>query len=63
MQIGSLKEYVTIDSTRRHVRIGRKQADGAWKFEEYFNPAEQLLISPVGLLLSVEDIYEGIAVS
>ena len=63
MQIGTLKEYVTIDSARRHVRIGRKQADGAWKFEEYFNPADQLLIGPVGLLLSVGDIYEGVAVS
>ena len=61
MQIEALKEYVTIDSIRRHVRIGRKQADGAWKFEEYFNTSEQLLISPAGLLLSVGDIYEGVA--
>ncbi len=63
MQIETLKEYITVDSSRLHVRVGRKQADGAWKFEEYFNPAEQLLIGPVGLLLTVEDIYEGVVVS
>ena len=61
MQIETLKEYVTIDSITRHVRIGRKQADGAWKFEEYFNAGEQIWINPIGLLLSIEDIYAGIA--
>ena len=56
MQIETLKEYVTIDSTRRHVRMGRKQADSAWKFEEDFHTDEQILIQPAGLLLSVEDV-------
>jgi Uma2 family endonuclease len=60
MQIETLKEYITIDSTSRHVRIGRKQSDGAWKFEEYFNADEQIWINPIGLLLSMDDIYEGI---
>ena len=61
MQIETLKEYVTIDSTRRHVRIGRKQSDGAWKFEEYFNASEQIWINPIRLLLSMDDIYAGVA--
>ena len=61
MQIETLKEYITIDSTSRHVRIGRKQSDGAWKFEEYFNASEQIWINPIRLLLSMDDIYAGVA--
>ena len=63
MQIETLKEYITIDSLTRHVRIGRKQADGAWKFEEYFNADEQLWISPIGLPLSIDDIYAGVTIN
>lgn len=63
LEIETLKEYITIDSTRRHVRIGRKQADGAWKFEEYFNADEQLWISPIGLPLSIDDIYAGVTIN
>jgi Uma2 family endonuclease len=61
MQIETLKEYVTIDSVKFHIRIGKKQADGAWRFEEYFHADEQLTISSVGLSLSLGDIYEGVA--
>ena len=64
MQIETLKEYVTIDSITRHVRIGLKQADGAWKFEEYFNAGEQLWINSIGLPLSIEeDIYAGVTIN
>lgn len=61
MPIETLKEYVTIDSVRSHIRIGKKQVDGAWKFEEYFHADEELMIGSIGLSLSVGDIYEGVA--
>lgn len=60
MQIETLKEYITIDSTRIQVRIGRKQSNDAWKFEEYNNVEEQLRIDTVDLSFSLRDMYEGV---
>lgn len=60
MQIDTLREYITIDSTKHHVRAGRKQADGAWKFEEYNHLDEQLRIKTVGLSIVLREMYEGV---
>lgn len=60
IQIESLKEYVMIDSTKPFTRIGRKQADNAWKFEEYKDKPEALHLNSIDFTLSLQDIYEGV---
>ncbi len=53
IQIASLKEYVMIDSTKPFIRIGRKQADNAWKFEEYKDKPEALHLNSIDFTLSL----------
>ena len=60
IQIASLKEYVMIDSTKPFTRIGRKQADNAWKFEEYKDKPEALHLNSIDFTLSLQDIYKGV---
>ena len=60
MQIESLKEYITIDSSTCHVRTGRRQPDNSWKFEEYTDHAEALLISAIQLQLPLAEMYAGV---
>lgn len=60
IQIESLKEYVMIDSTKPFIRIGRKQADNAWKFEEYKDKPGALHLNSIDFTLTLQDIYEGV---
>lgn len=60
MQIESLQQYVTIDSTSLIVRSAQRQSDGAWRFQELNKLTNQLLILPVSFHLRLKDIYEGI---
>jgi Uma2 family endonuclease len=60
MQIAALQEYITIDSSRCFVRAGRRQADNAWKFEEYTQPDDRLSIHTVSLQLPLSDLYAGV---
>jgi Uma2 family endonuclease len=59
MQIPSLKEYIMIDPTIKHIIATRKQPDGSWKFEELHNETEKLLIESIQLFLPVSEIYNG----
>lgn len=60
MQIESLQQYIMINSTSLFVRSGKKQSDGAWRFQELEKAHEKLPIEPVGFELNLKDIYEGI---
>lgn len=60
LQIESLKEYITIDSTKQHIRIGRKQPNDAWKFEEYTQTNQSLWINTIEFSIPLYDMYEGI---
>ena len=60
MQIESLKEYILIDSLTSHIRVGRRQADNAWKFEEIFALEAMLHINSIGFSVELKEIYEGI---
>jgi Uma2 family endonuclease len=62
MQIESLKEYVMIDSTKTFIRIGRKQANDAWKFEEYTQTNQSLWINTIEFSIPLQDLYEGISI-
>lgn len=59
MQIPSLKEYIMIDSERRYIIAGRKQADDSWKFEELVDTAYALLIETIHLSVPLTELYEG----
>ncbi|MCC6286699.1 MAG: Uma2 family endonuclease [Chitinophagaceae bacterium] len=60
MQIESLKEYITIDSAKMFIRIGRKQPDNAWRFEEYKEKAGTMRINSIDFTIVLQDVYEGV---
>ncbi len=57
--IPSLKEYIMIDATRRFVQIMRKQADGAWRFEDVPASVNILYIQTINLSISFDDLYRN----
>jgi Uma2 family endonuclease len=59
MQIPSLREYIMVDSERRHIIISRKQPDGSWKFEELHADATALFIQTINFSLPVSELYNG----
>jgi Uma2 family endonuclease len=46
-----------IDSQKKSIGLARKQADGAWRFEEIKNPAPSLFIRTIDFNLPLEEIY------
>lgn len=62
MQIDSLKEYITIDTASTQVRINRKQANGAWLFEEYYSIEDYVIIESIGLTINLKDVYSDVAI-
>ena len=59
MQIPSLKEYIMIDSEKRHNIISRRQPDNSWKFEELGETSGILFIQTINFQLPVSELYEG----
>lgn len=60
MKIESLQQYIMINAASLLVRSGKRQPDGAWRFQELEDTNEKLLIETVGFELNLKDIYEGI---
>ena len=58
-QIPSLMEYIMIDSQKKLIQLGRKQADGSWRFEQISNPNEILNIKTIDSDLPLLEIYFG----
>ena len=55
--IPSLEEYTMIDSAKRFAQIVRKQKDGAWRFEDFTGPDNEIFIKSINLRISFNDIY------
>jgi len=55
--IPSLNEYIMVDTAKRFLVIVRRQADGAWRFEDIDNSVGDLFIQTIGLNISFDDIY------
>jgi len=60
-QIPSVKEYILVDSISCFVQSIRRQQDDSWKFETIEDIKSSLIISTIGLLLLVSDIYYRVA--
>ena len=58
-QIPSLMEYIMIDSQKKLIQLGRKQADGSWRFEQISNSNEILNIKTIDFDLPLSEIYFG----
>lgn len=59
MQIPSLREYIMIDSVKRHIIISRRQADNSWKFEELTEQNQQLHIETINCRLPLTELYDS----
>lgn len=57
--IPSLREYVMIDAAKRFVQVVRKQADGAWRFEDLTEPFNSFFIQTIGLSITFNDLYKN----
>jgi len=55
--IPSLNEYIMVDTAKRFIVIVRRQADGAWRFEDIDNSVGDLFIQTIGFNISFDDIY------
>lgn len=43
-----------------HIRIGRRQPDNSWKYEEVSDKNGQLIIQTIQHQILLNDIYDGI---
>ena len=46
-----------IDSLQKMIQLARKQADGAWKFENIIDAGSSLFIRTIDFHLPIEEIY------
>lgn len=58
-QIPSLLEYIMIDSQKKFIRVGRKQPDGSWKFEDIDSTKSHLTIQTIQFDLPLAKIYHN----
>jgi Uma2 family endonuclease len=56
--IPTVKEYIMIESEKRHIQAIRKQDDGDWRIEELSQQDAVLLIQTIGFRISMADIYQ-----
>lgn len=57
--IPSLKEYIMIDTAKRFIQLMRKEANGAWRFEEITEPPGELYIQSINHKISFTDLYRN----
>lgn len=55
-RLDSLKEYVLVSQTERHVEVQRRNEHGIWELH-FFGPGEHVELSSVGARLSVDALY------
>lgn len=61
--IPSLKEYITVDSTKFHVAQFIKNDDKTWTLHEFKTPEEAFSISCIDMPLKVSDWYNTVVFS
>ncbi len=59
-RIPSLKALVLIASTRHHVEVQERQADGSWHLRETTALTDSVAIASLGIELPMADLYEGV---
>jgi len=57
--IPTLKEYIMIDSQKRFVQVVRRQADGAWRFEDIVAADAKVTLETIQLTISLDDLYRN----
>ena len=57
-QIPSLQAYLLVSQYERRLELQVRQADGVWSLIEA-RPGEQLTIAPLGITLSVDEVYRN----
>ena len=62
-QIASLKTLVLIASTRHHVEVQERQADGSWSLRETTALTGSVAIPSLGIELPMAEIYEGVPIT
>lgn len=55
-RIPTLRAYLIVDSTRRHVELDSRRVDGAWETAA----CEEVALLPLGTL-AIDTVYDGIA--
>ncbi len=58
--IPTLKEYILVDAKSLHVSAFRLNDAKHWELEEYKNFADTLVIKPIGVSISLQEIYAEI---
>jgi Uma2 family endonuclease len=59
--IGTLKEYILVDSESIHIEVFRLNANNHWELEEYNTITDHLEIKAIDETVSVSEIYEGVS--
>lgn len=57
--IPSLKEYIMIDSKKRHIIASRRQSNNYWGVENLHADATELAIHTIGFSITLQKIYNG----
>ncbi|MES1216862.1 MAG: Uma2 family endonuclease [Bacteroidota bacterium] len=57
--IPSLKEYIMIDASKRFIQVVRKEANGAWRFEDIPGISASFFIETINLSISFDDLYRN----
>lgn len=60
MQLPSLREYITIDSTDMGAQMRWREEKGLWQYEEVSLPESKLLIRSIDFEMSLEELYDGV---
>lgn len=58
-EIPSLKEYIMIDSKKRHIIASRRQSNDHWSVENLHADATELAIHTIGFSITLQKIYNG----
>jgi Uma2 family endonuclease len=58
-EIESLKEYVLVDSTSKHIVLYSRNDDNTWVLSETKNVADTIHLHSIEFTISVADIYNG----
>ena len=61
--IVSLREYILIDSEKVGIEAFRINAGGHWELEEYKSKETTLEIKTVGVIIPLDEIYQGVTVT
>lgn len=59
--IGSLKEYILVDTEKIHIEKHVRHADNSWLLTDYHSPEISFTIETIQVSLLLKDVYEGVS--